>query len=1416
LVATLSDKDNTNRLFFNEEIEPFKLLDSWLNGTGNVKLPHFLANGGIRKTFDQQRQILDSLVKRLEEIYSKFTGVPDVSYSSQALYNETRIGPQQSNWKAVYEPDGRLKGKYITPYSCVFHKPSTATVDAYRVDRDVLRINDACALMKQNFADNSALTFQYVSTINGLTMDFPGSIRGLGFDNRYQPWFKNALAPPKDLIIVVDRSGSMEPSAPCGALKMAIAQVESILWSFLTDRDRVQLILVGGESPLMSPCFGRRLVPGTKDNLNVLLEWFHRASRGSGGGGSFSIGIVEALNILDQGKVNGDSTGGKGIVIAITDGMGVENVLDAGLHVYAQQAGKSVPLSGVHIVGIALTRDDEDLQAATPLDLVACAQRGLVWKLMVAQNSTDARKCSFKYIDIPIDGGHFYLKADPSFLINATDIFALAAFPPQENGGLPSPAYWQNMRADIKLGNDTIYRKLLSVSKPFYDKQSDPPRVAGVAQADFSMDDFSHAFRSIDLPSSTNIFILKHKDGVGHVIEWTSVAPDVSDYAESYRRKGEFQNVDIVDIEGNTLESAGVLEAISKESEGSRTIERRLGIGLAYTASLDGFDGRMVREDVALVTYFWKRIPQTSLTVLLSVVGSPTTQGGDSIIVPRLKTPDRCPRHVSITNRSSAVGEKDTCWASTYYSFPSVYHRLDLLTNSSQFLGMFARFTSPFGGLQTCGRRWCSYDTSTWLGSPSSFISHKSYVEKTLDENMIDAINKEVSDDDLEEETMLGGGLRAQALNAVKITGNMEEFWKQVLGAEGSDENGNPTSLSTEKAEIRREIFQLFFGTEMGILRTYPASLSTGPVEHDFKREMYYARAVTSENMIISSPYLPVHLGFENPPAWTITFSKAIYPFGYKQERGFRNVAFGVAGVHYRFDAFVKMFRKATTLREFFKFGCGDAGTSALADKGLACFLLSEDTTILLDSQLMSLKEQPRTSLFYDPSMKSFLEEEPFIANKLIEDKVFAKERVRYGVDVHEGYKINREELFAFTEKKNREARAAGEPETDLLGIYLQKRIQNPNGVSFNNLFLYQVPRTSTYLLVVTGYVPLDSRVSAKSGKRRYFCGSLSLHCPLVLEPTKATIVPNECNASLVPPQRVSLNTTSTVAEGTDPTFRQVRMLHLYNALATDFRLQCPQEFQAWSIAFLVAGGLLFILLVGLVVKFVGVRARRRLAANKVSQLASTGHVLTPMSVLASVDDTSAPENLEDSQLGDYKALIARQWQLAENLSTRDEGDLMVFSEDVLKTKEDVYKLREQLDYLYKRMQKQDVFGSKMEKMRRKIRKLHGELKAMSDKVDGLQEEGHLPGLDPFINQDADQLRSEFGNTLPHGTRESIFHRLIDRYVETCLLDARCSMMNDLEIIDIKSTLTACAHTQHYKHRQKHARTSVRAHTHTS
>ena len=52
--------------------------------------------------------------------------------------------------------------------------------------------------------------------------------------------------------------------------------------------------------------------------------------------------------------------------------------------------------------------------------------------------------------------------------------------------------------------------------------------------------------------------------------------------------------------------------------------------------------------------------------------------------------------------------------------------------------------------------------------------------------------------------------------------------------------------------------------------------------------------------------------------------------------------------------------------------GCGDMGTSGLADHGLACFLLNENTNILLDRKLMQLGEQHPESLPFDPALRNF------------------------------------------------------------------------------------------------------------------------------------------------------------------------------------------------------------------------------------------------------------------------------------------------------------------------------------------------------------------------------------------------------------------------------------------------------------
>ena len=51
------------------------------------------------------------------------------------------------------------------------------------------------------------------------------------------------------------------------------------------------------------------------------------------------------------------------------------------------------------------------------------------------------------------------------------------------------------------------------------------------------------------------------------------------------------------------------------QDEGSRTVERRMIVDQDWSPMRDANLMHLVREDVSIVTYFWKRIPGTSFTV---------------------------------------------------------------------------------------------------------------------------------------------------------------------------------------------------------------------------------------------------------------------------------------------------------------------------------------------------------------------------------------------------------------------------------------------------------------------------------------------------------------------------------------------------------------------------------------------------------------------------------------------------------------------------------------------------------------------------------------------------------------------------------------------------------------------------------
>ena len=1354
IVSIMSDQGNPDRLFFLDRIEPFSLIDDWIAGSPDAKLPPSFVDGGIQKTYAQQRQIIESLAARLEDIYLNFQDA-DPNFLPSSLFNETVVGAEQSNWKTTLQRDGRFKGRYVAQDKCAFHLPSTKSEDKFRVDLDVLHIKEACALLKDNEVKyrDTGLTFQYASSVSGVTMDYPASLRGLSFDNRFENWFKRAMLPPKDVVIVVDHSGSSQPGTPCGAMNVAEAQVRSILTSFVTDNDRVQLILIG-ETPHTSPCFENRLVPGKSENVDKLLEWFDSESRKRGGPGRLGSGVMEALSILQMAQNSNESTGGARFVMVITDGIEVEDILEKGFKRFTTEAFRegaaTDPVKDVHVVGVALTKSGQDVQKRTSLDAAACSQHGLVWKLMLPPDGIDKQKCFRKKVNISVDDGTDTFEVEPVFLLNASGLISLAALPfgsPPEKGGISS-LYWQDLRRDIKLANDSTYRRVLSVSKPFFDRKSDPPKAAGVVHADFLFDDFVHALRSIDVPALTHLFIVKHEDGVGHVIAHSTSPPDFSDFIAGQEKQGDYGS-SILDFCGASFESDGVLAEMVRQEQGSKTVQQKVVVDHDWSPSRDLNMQHVVREAVRTVTYFWKRIPKTSFTVLLSIGGSPTRESGTEMLSPNLKSPEPCPPGVSTLNRSGILPDTATCWDSTYRSFPSVYHRMDLMSSNPK---MPARFSSPFGGESACGSSWCTYDTSTWVGSPSAFISEKRYLQENPTYSLLDAINSDLLNGSTAKR-MLGGGLRHRALNALRITSNMEAYWKDVLGVSGIEANGNPKTLEDGKIAIRRDIMHLFFVSETGIQRIYPGRMLAIDDDYNVKREPCYSRAVSHPGeMTVSQPYLPTNL---NTSIWTISMCKAVYYSPGSSHEHVKSHEFGVAGVHYRFDAFVRFFREATTLRAWRKFGCGDMGTSDLADRGLACFLLNENAHVLLDRKIMNLVNDHTSTLDFDPSMRNLHNEEPLLMQQLLDVQAFSKEILDYGSKRHTAYRLNETTMKAFSAQSRGSAKAAGVPGSDLVGIDFLKSVKSFNGVTLNHIWLYQVPNTKTYLLVVKGYTKLN---------RAYFCGSLSLYCPSVFDPLETTTTASVCELL---PSRYYHKMTDYVYRG--PTFKQLRSLHKYLAPEGEYELRCPLIFQTWTIAMFVVGGLLFVVVIALLVKVVLRRTRRRLAAKRVSEatVAENSHGAEATRDHVRGDDghasgaVSAREDKHTGSLWDYKMLVARQWQLAEDLSKRDEGDVHTMTNDLARMGKGIHEVFQQLDYLQQRVQKHEAMGPDSRRLRRGGQALSEFIESMLIQVDDLKAQGRLPGLDPELEESATELRNSLGSqVLPAGTREALFYRI--------------------------------------------------------
>uniref|UniRef100_A0A673X5S9 Calcium voltage-gated channel auxiliary subunit alpha2delta 4 n=1 Tax=Salmo trutta TaxID=8032 RepID=A0A673X5S9_SALTR len=170
-----------------------------------------------------------------------------------------------------------------------------------------------------NFQKDPTLTWQYFGSSSGFFRIYPGikwtpdSNGVAAFDCRNRNWYIQAATSPKDIIIVVDISGSMK------GLKMTIAKhtINTIL-DTLGENDFVNVIAYTDYVRYVEPCFQGTLVQADLDNrehFKVLVDELHVK-----GEGKVAKAMKESFKILNEAATKGQGSLCNQAIMLITDG----------------------------------------------------------------------------------------------------------------------------------------------------------------------------------------------------------------------------------------------------------------------------------------------------------------------------------------------------------------------------------------------------------------------------------------------------------------------------------------------------------------------------------------------------------------------------------------------------------------------------------------------------------------------------------------------------------------------------------------------------------------------------------------------------------------------------------------------------------------------------------------------------------------------------------------------------------------------------------------------------------------------------------------------------------------------------------------------------------------------------------------
>ncbi|KAL1021618.1 hypothetical protein UPYG_G00015610 [Umbra pygmaea] len=277
----------------------------------------------MEEMFHKKSEAMKRLVEAAEEAHLQHEEDPDLQYE---YFNAVLINELDEEGNSV-----ELGGDFLLQPNDHFNNLSVnlslsvVQVPTNMYNKDSAIVNGVYwseALNKvfvDNFEKDPSLIWQYFGSAKGFFRQYPGikwrpDEHGvIAFDCRNRKWYIQAATSPKDVVILVDVSGSMK------GLRLTIArQTVSSILDTLGDDDFFNIIAYNEELHYVEPCLNGTLVQAdvtNKDHFRMNLDKLFAK-----GIGMLDVGLTEAFEVLNDFNQTGRGSACSQAIMLVTDG----------------------------------------------------------------------------------------------------------------------------------------------------------------------------------------------------------------------------------------------------------------------------------------------------------------------------------------------------------------------------------------------------------------------------------------------------------------------------------------------------------------------------------------------------------------------------------------------------------------------------------------------------------------------------------------------------------------------------------------------------------------------------------------------------------------------------------------------------------------------------------------------------------------------------------------------------------------------------------------------------------------------------------------------------------------------------------------------------------------------------------------